>query len=131
MSQENVEIVRAAIDAVSRGEVDVAFKAMAPDCEFDVSRSIGFDAGVKSSDQGRDWIEGFIQSWESIRIEADDFIEAGEDVVVSLTTHATGRGEIEVQARPTWVWTFRGGAVVRLCLYQDLAEALEAVGLRE
>jgi hypothetical protein len=36
-----------------------------------------------------------------------------------------------VQARGTWLWTIRDGLVVRVCLYQELQEALEAAGLRE
>ena len=131
MSQKNVEIVRAAVDALNGGDFDAAFKGIAPDCEFDMSRSIGLDAGVKGADQGRRWFEEFIQSWDSVRPEADEFIDAGDHVVLPLTIRVLGRDGIELQFRPTWVWTFRESAVVRACLFQDRAEALEAVGLEE
>ena len=42
-----------------------------------------------------------------------------------------GRDGIEVTARRTWVYTIREGGIVRLCQYQDLQEALAAVGLSE
>ena len=129
MSQENVELVRAAIDALNRGNVDAATKGMAPDCECDWSRSVGFNAGVYSVDQWRGQIETFISSWESFRLDADEFIDAGDHVVTPLTNRFVGRDGIEVQARPTYVWTFREGAVVRACLYQDREEALVAAGL--
>ena len=41
MSQENVEIVRGAIDAMNRGDWDAALKAAAPNFEFDLSRAVG------------------------------------------------------------------------------------------
>jgi ketosteroid isomerase-like protein len=76
------------------------------------------------------WAE-FAEGWETVRIEPHELIETGDDVVVPLTMHLTGRDGIEVQARVTWTWTFRDGAVARVCLYQELTEALEAAGLQE
>ena len=34
-------------------------------------------------------------------------------------------------AHGTWLWEIRGGAILRLCLYQTRHEALEAVGLSD
>jgi ketosteroid isomerase-like protein len=131
MSEENVEIVRAAVDALNRGDFDAAFTAMAPDCEFDMSRAIGPAAGVRSVDQERLLLEEFVRSWESFRFGVDDFIDGGDHVVIPFTNRVVGRDGIELQYRSTWVWTFREGAVVRACLYQERKEALEAAGLRE
>ena len=41
MSQENVEIVRAAFDALNRGDMDAVLKDAAPDFELDWSRAVG------------------------------------------------------------------------------------------
>jgi ketosteroid isomerase-like protein len=54
MSQENVEIVRAAIDAYNRGDVDGAFKDAAADFEYDQTRAVGMDRGVFNLDEFRD-----------------------------------------------------------------------------
>jgi len=108
----------------------VFFEAMAPDWELDMSRSLGLDAGVKRAGQARRSLEEFIQTWESVRGEPDELIDAGDHVVVPLTFRVLGRDGIELQFRPTWVWTFREGAGVRVCLYQDREEALEAAGAR-
>ena len=51
MSQENVEIVRAALDAYNRGDLEAMLKHAAPDCELDWSRSIGPQRGVYGLDQ--------------------------------------------------------------------------------
>ena len=41
MSQQNVEIVRAALDASMRGDWESAFRDVAPNFELDWSRTIG------------------------------------------------------------------------------------------
>lgn len=46
--------------------------------------------------------------------------------------HTTGRGRgsgLEIDNHIAWVWTFRGGQAVRMTVYEEQAEALEAVGL--
>ena len=129
MSQENVEIVRAAVDAWNRGDWDAVLKDAAPSFEFDFSRSISPGRAVYSLDQMRTYFDEFVEPWESLRLEADEFIEAGEHVVMPNTLHAQGRDGIELHARATWVWTIRDGSVERLCLYQEREEALKAVGL--
>lgn len=60
---------------------------------------------------------------------ADEFIDAGEHVVMPFTNRLTGRDAIEVQAHGTLLWTIHAGRVVRVCLYQGRDEALEAAGL--
>jgi ketosteroid isomerase-like protein len=130
MSQENVEMVRAALAAVNRGDLQAAFKGAARDAEVDLSRAVGLDRGVYRLHEFRRLAEEFAKSWESVRYEADEFIEAGEHVVTPFTNRLLGRDGVEVQARGTWLWTIRDGVVARLCLYQEREEALEAAGLK-
>ncbi len=129
MSQENVEIVKAALTAANRG--DWQFKDAGRDAEVDLSRAVGLDRGVYRIDQFRRLAEKFGKSWESVRYEADEFIDAGEYVVTPFTNRLLGRDGVEVQARGTWLWTIRDGVITRLCLYQELQDALKAAGLSE
>jgi ketosteroid isomerase-like protein len=131
MSQENVEIITAAIDAWNREDWDAALKDLAPDAELDFSRAIGPRHGVYRRDQLQEFWADFTELWESARIEPQEFIQAGEQVVVPWTLHTLGREGIEVQARPCFVWTIRDGTVVHVCMYQERREALQAVGLSE
>jgi ketosteroid isomerase-like protein len=130
MSQENVEIVRAAIDAFNREDWDSALEDAAPDFKLDMSRAVGPLRGVYELDQALRLIEEFAGSWDSVRLEPHEFREAGEQVVVPWTAHSVGRDGIEVRARVTWTWTVRNGAIERLCMFQERQEALEAAGLR-
>ena len=131
MSQENVEIVKAAIDAYNREDWDAAFKDAAPGCELDLSRSRGPFAGVFGVGQARKMLEEMSEMWESLRMEPHEFIEAGDLVVVPLTQHLKGRGGIEVSASATSVWTIRNGAIERVTMYQERQDALEDLGLSE
>ena len=131
MSQENVETVRAVIDALNRGDLEAALKHMDSDFEFDASRAIGPVSGVFTRDQIRAFYDEFFGLWESVRFEIDECVEAGDQVAVSFTNHHRGRDGIELTVRPSNVLTIRDGRIVHGCLYQEWHEALEAVGLSE
>jgi ketosteroid isomerase-like protein len=131
MSQENVEIVKAIIDAYNREDWDAAFKDAAPGCEIDFSRAVGPWRGVFGLDQWLRVVEEFRETWESVRMEPQEFIEAGDLVVVPMAQHVKGRAGIEAVARATFVWTIRNGAIERFSMYQEKEDALEALGLSE
>jgi ketosteroid isomerase-like protein len=131
MSRENVEIVRAAADAYNRGDREAALKDAGPNFKWDNSRSISDQGGVYTLDEVRRFWGEFEATWDSFRIEIDEFIDVEEHVVTPFTGHVSGRGGIEIVARGAWVWTIRDGAIARVCLYQERRQALEAVGLSE
>ena len=131
MSQENVEIVKAAFDAVNRGDWDAVFQDAAPGFEVDFSRSVGPWRGVFGPDQIRRVVVEYRETWESAWLEPHEFIEAGDLVVVPGTQHLKGRGGIEVVASATLVWTIRNGAIERVTMYQERRDALEELGLSE
>ncbi len=131
MSEENIEMVRAAIAAYNRGDRDAALKDAAPDSELDLSRALGPQHGIYGLKQIQRFWKEFDESWQSIQIEPHKFIEVGDHVVVPWTMRTVGRDGIEVEARVTWMFTIRGGAIKRISMYQEREEALEAAGLRE
>jgi ketosteroid isomerase-like protein len=131
MSQENVVIVRAAVDAFNQGDWDAVLKDTTPEVELDFSRSMGPQRGIYERDQIRGFMDDLAENWEALRLEPHEFIETGGHVVVPWTFRVMGRDGIEVQARTTWVWTIRNGAIARITMYQRREEALEAAGLQE
>jgi ketosteroid isomerase-like protein len=132
MSHENVEIVRAALDAANQNDWGAVFEKMTPDFELDFSRATGpVLHGVLSLDQVRRGLIEFAGNWESVRVEPHEFIDSDDLVVVPYSLHLRGRDGIEVVSRPTTVWTVRDGAIKRVVMYQERQDALEAVGLSE
>ncbi len=124
-------MARRGYEAWLRGDVDAASEDFAPDFELDMSRAIGIDRGIYSLNQMRRLGEEFWEAWETVQVGADESIDAGEHVVIPFANRLRGRDGIEVQARGTWLCTIRDGLIVRICLYQEVQEALEAAGLRE
>ena len=134
MSQENVEIVKTVGEAINRSDWDAVFRNVAPDAEFDWSRSLSPLRGVYRPAQMRqDFVDDFSQTFESIGCEMTDFLDAGEHVLASFVFTLKGRDGIETTARGSWLWGIRDGVVVRVCLFQEdqYQQALEAAGLSE
>jgi ketosteroid isomerase-like protein len=132
MSQENVDRLRAALAAFGSGEIDVEF--LAADFELRQASSIVDTAGVF---HGRDAVGASLrelrESFDELSFEADEIIEApGGEVVVLVHARGRGRGSgVDVDNHIAWVWTFRGDKAVRLVVYEEQAEGLEAAGLRK
>jgi ketosteroid isomerase-like protein len=132
MSRENVEIVRGAIDAYNRRDLDAASRDFNPQVKVDWSRSRGLEAGVYRGDQAaQDFWATFYDAFDEVTITPLEFIDSDDHVVVPNSTLLCGRYGIEVVARSAWVVTVRSGRIVEWTLYQEKAEALEAVGLQE
>jgi ketosteroid isomerase-like protein len=135
MSQENVEMIRSAVEAWSRGDWDNALKDADPDFVLDNSMNLGEWRGVHRGPEEvkRAW-RIFTDAWESVSMEVSEFIDVGEDVVVTRQKVSfIGRDGIELPGpvRSGWVWRIRDGKLVYVATYNDLDEALEAAGLQE
>jgi ketosteroid isomerase-like protein len=132
VSQENVEVAKQAIDAFNRRDIDAMLVLYHRDVEVDWSASRGVEAGVyKGMDTILPFFQAAFDAFEEVDIVPDCFIDAGESVVVPNVTRSRGREGIEVFARSAFVFTFRRGRVIRVCLYQEKHEAFEAVGPSE
>ncbi len=134
MSQENLEVVQGAYEAFNRAGLDALLEHLHPDLEYDVTAGIGPYAGMYYGRGAvRSFLADYLESWEYVRMEPEDFIEVGEGhVVVLLRLRMRGKGSgVEVEARTTNVWTVRDRKAVRIAVYNDKAEALEAVGASE
>jgi|SRR6187399_349125 ketosteroid isomerase-like protein len=133
MSEKNVEIVRRATEAYSRGDLDEALASWSADAVLDWSNSRGLEAAVvRGRDEIRAYMEQFLEAFEEVRIELEDVFEADEGVViVENLAYFRGRDGIEVTARSAWVITLQNGCQTSLTLYQSKADALKAAGPSE
>jgi ketosteroid isomerase-like protein len=132
MSQ-NIDRLRARLDEFNRtGELVVDL--LAPDFEMQPASSVVDLPGVlHGRDALRDSLRELRESFEELTFEAEKFIEAPAGEVVILI-HAQGRGRksgVAVDNHIAWVWTFRQNKAVRMVVFEEPREALEAVGLSE
>jgi ketosteroid isomerase-like protein len=132
MSQENVEMVRRAIDSINRGHL--AMEDTADDFEMDWSNSIGPLSGVyRGPEQVQKILDSFRDAWDQLQWEIQEVFDLdGERVLVVNRVRMRGRtSRVEVEATGVQLWTIRKGKLAGVKLYQSKAEALEAVGLSE
>jgi ketosteroid isomerase-like protein len=130
MSQQNVEIVQRAIDALNRGDMDAALLSSDPEVEVDWSRSRGLTPGIhRGYEAVRAFWTSIHETFERVTVSPEEFIEHGDHVLVPNRTRFRGREGIEVDTRSTVVVTLRDGRILRWELFQERADALEAMGL--
>jgi ketosteroid isomerase-like protein len=74
--------------------------------------------------------EDFLADWEGAVIVGEEFLDAGDSVVVRVNQQATGPGSgASVALRYYQVWTFRGTSVIRIESIKEREDALRAAGL--
>ncbi|MEA2207606.1 MAG: uncharacterized protein QOF54_83 [Solirubrobacteraceae bacterium] len=133
MSEENVEIVREALEAFNSGELAQILALTHPRFVAEVPPEISAEPDVYRGEDGiRRYLSSFQDVMEDIGFEAERFWDAGDSIVVALRLTARGRETaIAVEQRTTGVWTVRDGKIIGIRAYATSAEALEAVGLAE
>ena len=129
MSRDNVEVVRSALLAFNRSDTRWG-EHWVEDCEF-VSMTAGQIEGAtyRGHDGLRRYAEDRLDAWEELRFEPDEFIEAGERVVVVGLLTGRGRGSgVPVEQRMAGVCELRGGKIARLHAEADVERALATIG---
>jgi ketosteroid isomerase-like protein len=132
VSQENVEIVRAAVDACNRRD-SAAFDALlASDATIVPVRAAVERVTYEGADAGSQYCAALDERWEGIGWEIED-MRADDDWVLALG-RIRGRGRVSgaaIDARGGWVAHVHEGLITRFQTFSDRAAALEAVGLEE
>jgi ketosteroid isomerase-like protein len=141
MSQQNVEIVRRAYESFNRWAAHPEEDPLAnPEVESLFHPEVAFhtypnapEAGVY---RGRDAVIAYNQrlfeQFESVRIELDEVLAAGDRVIVVSRQHAVPRGgRAATVVQVVELWTIRDGLLAERQTLPTREEALEAVGLRE
>jgi len=131
MSQENVEVVRAAYAAWNAGDMDAMRELLDPDIVWrppegwpEPGPFVGREAVIRWFDQLRETYDAYVTEL------VGDVIDTADRVVVRQIWHGEGQGP-ETSLESTTVATVQTGRIIGVEQFWDRAEALEAVGLRE
>jgi uncharacterized protein len=128
MSQENVEAVRRCFEAYRRGDYVGASAFLAPNVVWEVGQELPAHGPASVRRMWKRWDS----EWEELETVLEEFIDAGDHVVVAVRYRGRGRvSGVEVNDRLFEVHTFRDGQCVRKIDFRERSEALEAAGLRE
>jgi ketosteroid isomerase-like protein len=130
MSQENVEVVRGMWEAFLRQDFEAALSAFDPDVEWD-GTNLPDGRVARGHDAVRDHTARWASTWADWRVELEQFIDAGDEVVLFIREKGLSKSGIEVDERHAEVYTVRDRRILRRRGFSDGQEALEAVGLTE
>ena len=131
MSEENVELVRQAEEAVLRGDRDAWFAIHDEDFELVPIREWP-EGAVRGREAAWELSMRFIDSFEVVPSEVER-VDAGADkVLVHPRYDLRGAGSGAQVEHDYWlVATAREGKILRVQWFTDGVEAREAAGLRE
>jgi ketosteroid isomerase-like protein len=128
VSQENVEAARRCIEAYCRSDYDEASAYLAPDVVWEVGQELPARGPAAVRDVWRRWDA----EWEELETVAEEFIDAGDQLVVAVRYRGRGRvSGVEVHDKLFEVHTLRDGRCIRKIEFPTRSEALAAVGLSE
>jgi len=130
MSQEHIDALRSVYKQFARGDFS-AYSELPDDFELVLAPEMP-DAGSYRGDAARRWLRSWVESFDRLTVEAVEFTDAGDQVMIELLQRGWLAGSEDAVELSTWaVSTARDGAAVRSELFLSRAEALEAAGLRE
>ena len=128
MSRQDLEFVRDVFEQFARGG-DIDWELTAEDV-------VAYDHDIMDGreyhghDGIRRWLGDWGAAWSSFTMEPEEYIDAGDCVVVIVRMRATGaRSGIEVDRQDGLVYRLAHGRVARLDYYNSRRQALEAAGL--
>ena len=132
MSEENVELVRRALQAFDRRDLTSLLAVVDEDCEVVPLRDWP-EPAVRGAEAAFHSLVQVFDAFEGFRAAETEFIDAGADkVLLQYRTDVTGKGSsAKVELRLWCVVTVRKGKVLRAEWFSDRAEALKAAGLSE
>jgi ketosteroid isomerase-like protein len=129
--------VVAGLEDVEQAEAFARAFARLADPEFEV-QMFGPEGsppqGMGLKGRGTEGLTGVWEEWtsafESFRIEIEEMIPAGEQVVTLVNlTGRTQTGGVELSQPAAAVWTVRGGKLTRAEFHLDQGRALRSAGL--
>jgi ketosteroid isomerase-like protein len=128
MSRENIERLRRGYEAFNDGGVDAIVERLAPEFQAHDRESSPDRETYHGGGGIRELFEATAEAFDELRLEPEEFIDAGDQTVVVLNQHVRGRrSRLELLGRVAHVWTMREGRAIDLRIYRDREQALKAI----
>jgi ketosteroid isomerase-like protein len=132
VSKENVDKTRDFIAAYNRRDFDSAVRFFDPEIDWVLPALQRSDSCRGPEEIKRFW-RGLDETFEEMRLDPQEFVDAGDMVAVRLRFYGRGKGsgaELDTEMYHQ-VTTFRDGTMVRMEYFTGWALALEAAGIGE
>jgi ketosteroid isomerase-like protein len=126
MPGSNADLIKPIYEQWGRGNWRPRFEVYAPGMEWGWSDEFPGLAGVY--DDRRDpnpRLRSWLSEWDNWRVEAEDYLEIGDQVVVLASYHGRGKGSgVEINQQGAHVFELRDGKVVRFEIFADRDRAI-------
>jgi ketosteroid isomerase-like protein len=132
MSQENVELVRLAVDATNGRDLATLDAIWSEEAEFHSTFAASEGRVFRGGRQGiRDYFDTLGDVFDDMQIEIEEITDVSEDrLVVELRVSGRGKGSgVNVEQRNGQVWTIVDSKVARIDSYMNSTDAFDAAGL--
>ena len=131
MSEENVELARRVMDALSRRDLSRVIALADPAIEWhSFFAELGDEGVYRGHDGMRQYMRDLNDAWEVVRADVDDTVGVGDVAVLIGHIHYRGRHSgIETETPAGWMLKFRHGRVVCIRAFREPEQALEGLGL--
>ena len=126
--EENVELVREAMEAFQRGDMEQVLSSLDPEVEVFSTPDLANRVDTTGRDAWLQWVGDWLEPWEEFAIEAEKIEAVGErHVIVDMRQRATGKGSgVEVELLVYTMFEIRVGVATRYHLYSGREQALAA-----
>ena len=134
MSEENVEIVNQAWEALFRGDLDGLAAIWDPEVVWELTH---FREWPEPAYRGIDGVKRFLTEWAEVwddwEFGARETLATPDGRVISLAWQRGKGRESGLAMEIEWaqIFTLRDGKITRIDNYDDRDDALEAAGLQE
>jgi ketosteroid isomerase-like protein len=133
VSQENIEVRNEVVRrfaAAFDSDTDAFRDTLHPAIEwFPIEENRTPTKGVEAAMWNRN---AWLDTWDEHRLDVEEVIEDGDDVVVGVHIRARGAGSgVETDVRFYAQFRVRDGKIVYIYDHEDREAALQAAGLRE
>jgi ketosteroid isomerase-like protein len=119
VTRENVDLVRSTFEAWGKGDLKRVMAVLDPGIEWQMAEDEPDARMLRGQQEVLDMLGGWVESFSEFSADPQDFIDAGQHVLVPIRFVARPHGaDAPVTIEETQVFTVKDGAVVRVHEYR-------------
>ncbi|HXE98988.1 MAG TPA: nuclear transport factor 2 family protein [Solirubrobacterales bacterium] len=129
----NLELVRRAVDAFQRGDLEGVLAEAREDFEIFLPSNLPNSGRFVGLDGYSTWLGQWLDAWEDFTVEIVEMQPVGDrHVIATVRQSGLGKGSgIPVEMEIAYMWDVRDGRLAALHLYPSREEAVQVAERRE
>ena len=129
MSQDNVDAVRMAYEAINSGDPGPVLGVVHEEMEFHEPASLPYGGTYRGPDGMGQLFSALAENWDGLHLEIEELLDAGDCVAIRARLQGRSKStESEVDESYLEVLRFREGKAVAGWIQMDTAKVLQALG---